>query len=470
MELIRSNGVLTSTEPMKVARSFAQDQFTTPKGRKGIWWVRGSWWVWEGGVWKVRGEEPVVSQLWTWLEDRSYEVANGFVRLGPDRKMVQDVYEALKAACYMSWIKFPVWVGREGPDPETCIAFRDKVVSVGGGKLEVVDRDEDWMDLVVLPVDWDPAARAERWEKAVEEWSEGDPKWGELLRRWMGYLLMAKRSYAKWLLMQGKSRGGKGVIAHVERRLIGQTAWVDVSQADLAGDFGLDGLEWARAINVPEVGKGGEEEKQASNRVMKSVIGEDPVTVNVKHQRQKRGVVIAAAIQMQANMIPRMPNESEGISSKMLVLPFTRTFKDKPQHDLKQVLDGELAGIAAWAVEGARRLEEEGGREWPEPEAAEDVRFRFRVANNPLDGFLESRCLQVPGGFVDGELLWREWEDFRKRNQIKLVIPRNQFALRLEEESTWQVKRGRRRVAGQNLRGVFGLGLRQRDSGESDSL
>lgn len=462
--------VLESTEPMKMARQFMRETYETPKGRQGLWRVLGSWWVWGKGKWGVVEDEVVETTLWRWLEDMSYQVATGVVRLGADRKTVGDVYAALVALTLTPRRDFPCWVGREGPEPGSCIAFEDVVVSVQGGKVEVVERDEDWMDLVVLPCKWEPEAKAERWHRALGEWGQGDGKWGELLQWWMGYMLMSKRGYAKWLLMQGKTRGGKGVIAQVQRALVGRGAWSDVSQMDLASDFALEGMEWARVINIPEVAKGDEVEKQGSNRVMKSVLGEDPQTVNGKYQRRKRGVVIRAVIQMSANMIPVMPNEGEGISSKMLVLPFVRSFKLNPQHDLKEVLMGELAGIAAWAVEGARKLEEGKGNGWPEPEAAKDVVLRFRLQNNELDGFLEARCRKDPEGFVEGEILWREWEDYVRENKVRVWMPRNQFLVKVEEESTWDLKRGRRRVGEQNRRGMFGLALRKREEGEGDQV
>ena len=91
---------------------------------------------------------------------------------------------------------------------------------------------------------------------------------------------------------------------------------------DLAGDFGLDGLEHSRVLCISEVseleGKSGER----ATRVLKNVLGEDPLTINAKFKRQMRNVLIGAAPMMQANEIPLLPNKGRGLSSKMLVLPF----------------------------------------------------------------------------------------------------------------------------------------------------
>lgn len=456
---------MKSEESMHVARDFVKDQFPTPGGGPGLWFHAGEYLAWKDR-WVVRGEEELRGALWLWLENAHFATPDGTRRFMPTGRSVSDVMDAMRAVTACRWATLPMWTKQPGdsvplPSPATCIAFRDVVVSVGGGVIRTFPRDERWLDVSMVDQDWEPGAECPRWGRALEEWGEGDARWGELLRRMMGYCLMGKREYAKWFLLQGKSRGGKGVICRTLRKLVGDQAWFSSSISALAGRFGLDGVQHARVMSVPEVSLDDFSSRQRVAQIMKEIVGGDEMSIDVKFQRQKRNVRVKAVPVLSGNMIPQLSNEAQSLSGKMVVLPFTRTFLGTEQFDLEEELDRELAGIAAWAVEGARRLEAEGGRGWEEPAAAETVRLRFRIENNPFDAFLEARCVKEPEGFVPTAMLWREFQDWQDRNGVKMVVPRNYFAAKLESGCTWDIHRSKRRVGDRGVGHVI-IGLRLR--------
>lgn len=459
---------LDGAEPMTVARGFMMDG-RTPSGGQGVWWRSGRFWKWDGSRWRVREVGKMENEVWRWAENAWYTLRMSsqevvVKRLVPDRAMVANVVRAMEAASEWEGDTGPTWLagGGEGMDPGLCVGFEDVVVCVEGGRFRTVKRDERWFDVVTVPARWEEGAKCERWERAVEEWGEGDPQWSELLRRWMGYCLVGSRRWAKWMLMQGESRAGKGVIADVMRRMVGADAWFGTSVGDLGGEFGLDGIEEARVMSIAEFSRGEEGVGEKVARVMKNVVGEDVVTVNVKFERQRR-MMVRAAPMIQANMIPKLPNQGQGLSTKMLVLPFTKSWAGREEFGLRERLMGEMAGIAAWAMEGARRLEETGGRVWPRPTQAVEVEKRFRTEHNPLEAFLEARCVAQAGGFVPGSVLWHAWCDWVQVNGLRVSVPRNKLMERLETETTWRVKRHRKRVTrdgGEELvRGLAGVGL-----------
>jgi putative DNA primase/helicase len=469
---------LVSDEPMSVARAFVDDVGMV-KGSRALWLVGGSWWVWSGGRWKVRTNEQMDRELWRWMDGRWYGVMgkDGSVlrKLVPRTSTVMDVMRALQAVCEARWERTPLWVGVEGPDPRTCVAFEDVVVQVTKEGVKVVaERDEKWLDSMVVPVMWDEKAECPRWMQALDEWSRGDEKWKKLLQWWMGYCLMSKRSYAKWLLMQGKSRAGKGVIADVLRAMLGWESWFETGMGELGGEFGLDGIEYARVMSISEFHEVDSALGAKVTRVLKNIVGEDGVTVNAKYEKARR-VKVGAAPMVQSNLMPKLPNEGGGIGTKMLVLPFTVSFREGdgtflPDFGLRDKLRAEMAGIARWALQGAVELEAAGGLGWPEPDAAERIRTGFRIKNNPLDAFLEARFVRKEDGFVTSEALWGEWVKWKKENEVKMQIGRNFLALRLEEESTWKIERSRKRIVvdgeEQQVRGMRGLGIRREQCDE----
>jgi len=453
---------LTSAEPMKVADALIRGIFRTPSGKGGLWAFRGDFYQWYGDRWERREQEWVEDLCWKELEDAYYEeiMADGTVRvrrIAPNRQKIDNIVRGLAARVRIPHSNIPVWLDDPGRDAGSVIAFQDQLVDAKTG--EVVERTEDWFDPVILPVNYNPGAECPRWMKCLEEWGNNDPEWSMLLMRWMGYCLMNHRRHARWLLMYGKVRSGKGTIGKVLQKLLGQDGFMNTSLDDLSGDFGLDGLEHSRVLCVSEVSELDGREGERATRVLKNIIGQDPITVNVKYKRQMRNVVVNAAPIVQANEIPQLPNKGRGLSSKMLVLPFDVSFEGKEDPYLIDKLSGELEGIASWAVEGAIDLESGLGGRFPLPSRASDTIQMYHLQNNPFDYFLEERFFRSEGGFVATDLLWMQWKDWLKSNSIKnLHVARNQLSIKIEMQSSWSVHRHRPHGG---KRGLKGLSLRK---------
>lgn len=408
-----------------------------------------------------------------WLEDAYYlrdESDNEIARVGPTPHLADAVVTCMTSVCEGKWKTLPVWVQ---PPPkeegewraDRCIAFEDVVVCVEGGKIKTRARDENWLGVSVIPVNWDPNAKCPRWLECLEQWGQGDPNWGALAQRWFGYNLMSHREYRKFMLMEGKTAGGKGTAAHVMKALLGQPGYTSIELETIAGEFGIAGIENANCVWVPEVSRldGRAGEKVA--RLIRQLVGGDSISVNEKYERIKRDVDCHAAMTLSSNQIPKLPNQSKGLSAKMLILPITVSFDQKgAEVGLKERLsDTELEGIAAWAVEGARQLESSGQEQrWPVPERAEDIMQKYRIMNNPIDAFLEGYFIKNEYGFVVGPLVRSAWKRFCKRNGgPSLKIPDTQLLIQMEQESTWDIRRDRELIGDHRVRGLRGILLKK---------
>jgi len=454
---------LENDEIMTVAEGFVMSEGMTEDGGRGMWWWNGMWWVWVGGRWVVREHEEVEFEVLKWLRDtwaRKGEVAE---KVESGERKCKEVAWVLKGVCKAPWKEAPVWVkGREGkPDPKRCIAFEDVVLSVVGGKVEVVGpRDESWFSPLVVPCEWDPEAKCPRWEQALVEWGCGDEEWGKLLDRWMGYCLMSHREYRKWLLLHGKTGGGKGVTCHVMHALMGQ-AMMSSDMDGMAGEFGLGGVQYVNCVSVTEVSKLNGVGGQRFGKVAKQIVGGDPITINEKHVKVQKNVPCHAALMMSANMIPTMPNENRGLSAKMLVLPFQVSFDDGgAEIGLKdRLVREELAGIARRAVEAAAALEgATDGERWPVPVEARETEQQFTLTNNPVDQFLHTYFVEAPDGFVSSETVKRQWREFTRKNEVP-SINENMLLIELLQRSSWKIRRYRKPEGGK--RGVQGMSLRR---------
>ena len=92
------------------------------------------------------------------------------------------------------------------------------------------------------------------------------------------------------------------------------------------------------------------------------------------------------------------------------------------------------------------------------PEASKEALRLYLYTNNPFDSFLAGRFVQDENGFVATEMVWSQWEHWLSRNKVRgMHVSRNQLTVKLEQESTWNLRRYRP-SGGQ--RGLKGLRLR----------
>lgn len=467
MKALTQRNPLTSAEPMHIARSIIRARWTTPQGRIGLWEWRGEPWEWYGGSWVRRDDKWLEEALWLSMEDAhvSTPTQAGVIvrRLGPTVQTVQNVNCALRALIRMKHTASPAWLGKgDGPVLGRCVAFDDVIVDVKTGETSV--RDELLFEPCVIGCQWDPMAKCPVWEECVKQWSNGDEKWVSLLRRSMGAMLMPGRKWQRWMLMQGRVRGGKGTIMNVMKGLIGD-GYRGVSMAQMSSQFGLWGAEGARVLSVSEFGALNSKEGELASANLKCVVGGDPVTIDRKYMEPLRDVVLPGFLVVQSNEIPRLSNRGQGLASKMLVLPFSNSFLGKEDLDLGEKLTNELQGIAVWALVGAKELldEADSGKLWPVPTLAEDVLGRFQSLNNPVHDFLEAHFEEKEDGFVSTVNVWGLWKVWKMKVGYRDEVSQAQLVHRLVEEGAWKLSRAR--LGDERIRGIKGLSIQNLGDG-----
>ena len=453
---------LASQEPMQVARYLLQTRFSTPNSRNGLWFWRGNFYEWYGDRWQKREREWVESAMWVALENTSHtqQTSNGTqqVRYAPNIPKVQGVMRALQAIQTLPHEKAPVWLtAPQTKATRTLISFSDKIMDAKTG--EKFSRDETFFDPHVIPCVFDPGAKCLIWHQCLKEWSGGDVEWVTLLQRMFGYCLLPHRDYSKWFLMYGKIRGGKGTIMSILKALLGE-GYMGTCLEDIAGQFGLWGIEQARVMAINEVSEISNREGGAACRVLKSIVGKDPISINRKFEQPLRNVVVDAVPIMQSNEIPRLPNKGLGLSGKMVLLPFTVSFMGRENYRLSEQLLKELPGIAYWAWQGAKAVEEEQEpkKKFPMPEKSISLIDEYHSVNNPVDEFLDARFKKFQGGFSSSDVLYSQWQDWSKNLRVSPLSQR-ELIHRIAESSTWDLRRSR--IGGGGKRGLRGLALKE---------
>lgn len=157
-----------------------------------------------------------------------------------------------------------------------------------------------------------------------------------------------------------------------------------------------------------------------------------------------------------ANSLPRF---KFGTEAELRRTRFLRFDYQPPQKDvtLKARLAGELDGVLGFMLEGLRQLLTLpqiplGGTE------SRAVHERFRISNDPVGAFVQSRCILAPESRVTKESLREAFGEFAARHELSSVCAEWFFRALFERYTT--IRETQPRVGGERVRHVQGLQLR----------
>jgi putative DNA primase/helicase len=236
-----------------------------------------------------------------------------------------------------------------------------------------------------------------------------------LLQEWIGYCMTTDTSMEKMMYMRGPTRHGKGTILKVIGDLVGKDQVASPRFKKLAGQFGLQSLVGKLVCLIGDArdDKGGATLLE-SLEVLLSIVGRDALQVDRKFLSQVEGNSLSCRITIAANAFLNLPDTAGAMDSRLLILDFQKPVTTR-DNSLKDTLGLEVQGIALWALQGLKRLRENGC--FTEPASSVAALQEWKLYNNPLASFL-AECTNVDlKGHVSRIQLfdcWEKWATAKK--------------------------------------------------------
>lgn len=174
----------------------------------------------------------------------------------------------------------------------------------------------------------------------------------------------------------------------------------------------------------------------------KAIIAGDPITGRVIRNQPRTITPIAGHI-FAANALPSTDDLSRAFWSRFLLIIFNRVFAEQEQQkDLADlIISQEMPGVAAWALEGARRLLQRHPLRYTEPPSHAQVLAEWRIGADQVALFVEDACdpTDVLAERTGGQELYDAYREWAARNGHKCVNNGN-FAVRLRNLGFKRVK------------------------------
>jgi P4 family phage/plasmid primase-like protien len=290
------------------------------------------------------------------------------------------------------------------------IAFRNGFLVVDATGATLHPPSKDHRARFALACDWDPHATAPLYTQYLEDVFECDEDADAkraVLQEWTGGALGGiSTDYERALMPIGQPGSGKSVFAFVVKSLFPPSAVTAIAPHQLANDYKLAALANA-ALNVPTELPTAE---MVATETWKAVNSGDYVSARNPYGRVF-GFHPRAAHLVPGNNLPTMNDETSAAFDRALIVTFDRQFRGTTKQVVglrDQIVERELAGVAAWAVAGAVRLLQQ--RRYTHVPSAVEAATEWRQESTPVLQWIAERCEPSSDETIVGVL----YDDFRK--------------------------------------------------------
>lgn len=275
------------------------------------------------------------------------------------------------------------------------VAFRNAFVSLESGKVVVKEHSPAHRARHALPFEYDAQAPCPRWQKFLSEIftpiarEDGEViddgiERAALIQEFIGGALFGiSVRLGIALVLLGDGANGKSVLLKIISRIFPTSSLAALAPQEWKRLFSRAEL-MGKILNV--VSEMPSREISESD-IFKAIVTGDTISAERKYKPTFTFAPKAAHL-FACNALPVTRDQSRGYWRRFQVVVFDRKFEEFEQDaGLADVLMAELPGIAAWVIEGARRLLSQS--RYTIPRSSELAKAEWQKETDQIQGFVE---------------------------------------------------------------------------------
>lgn len=399
--------LLDPKAPLASAREFIDRIYTLADVRT-LHHHGGNFYAWTGSHYPEADTTKLRADLYAFLETARRTITDGKTApFNPNRAKIGDIIDALAAVTNLSTsVQPPAWLGEAADlEPNQIIACANGLLHMPS--LTLLTHTPEFFTQNALDFDFQPAATQPlEWLKFLGDLWPNDQEAIATLQELFGYLLTADTRQQKAFLIVGPKRSGKGTVARILSRLIGQENVCGPVLAALGQNFGLEPLIGKRLAIISDARLGNRADQHAIAERLLAISGEDAITIDRKHRQAWTGR-LATRFLILSNELPRLADASGALASRFIVLTLSTSFFGREDHGLTDRLARELPAILNWSIAGWLRLNERGY--FRPPASSLDVVRELEDLGSPISAFVRDMCEFGPAKRVEIGFLFEAW-------------------------------------------------------------
>ncbi len=409
----------SSLDPHVEVQAFLRTQEADGVSRLRHW--RGSWHQYGGGYYTELTDDDVQGMLVRHLSESASRLTTSIIA---NHKMYLKAQAGLP-----SHVGPPAWLGeppRTWP-AEEILACRNQLIhlpSLVTNAEYFCPATPRFFTPAALDYDFDVRApQSEHWLTFLNELWPNDPESIATLQEWFGYCLTLDTRQQKILMMVGPRRSGKGTIARVLRRLIGERNVAGPTLSSLSEPFGLEPLLGKSVAIISDARLSGTGSSVVTERLL-SISGEDSLSIGRKYTTAVQ-CKLDTRLMLLSNELPRFSDVSGALAGRMIILRLTRSWYGTEDAGLLERLLPELPGILLWAIEGWHRLRARG--RFVVPASSREVQEELEDLTSPVGAFVRQCCEVGPELSVSRSDLYAAYQTWCRNEGMLHVSHRGVF-------------------------------------------
>lgn len=428
--------VLDDNRPRTIALQYLTDRYALA-GRHTLRRYAGTWYAFVGSHYAEVKDEAFEAPLYPWAHGKQVTIVNksGDVHVEPlfcDSAFVTNVARALRAEVQVTVPKTPAWInGAYGPDPAELVVFPNGLLHVpsylaGAPESEyLLPPTPDYFTMSCLGTSFDPTAKAPVWRRFLNSSLGDDHDKIKLLQEWFGYCLTPDTSQAKLMYLRGLTGAGKSVVLDALHAMVGEDQAASPALNQLTHQFGLYPLLGRLVCTIPDARDVAGSDKLRGLEVLLNIAGNDYIQIDRKFKDPVAKQKLFCRITIASNKFIDVPDHEGAMLRRLNVVEFRRSFVGREDFGLSQKIIAEAAGIINWALDGLRRLREQG--RFTVPQSSQEALQEWRLGSSPMASFLEDACDQTPDGEVHKEEFWEAWSQWAAERGIRTSMKSRVF-------------------------------------------
>lgn len=262
-------------------------------------------------------------------------------------------------------------------------------------------REHRWDDFLTMQTAFKHTisrdVRCERWEKFIDEVTQGDTDKVDFLQRALGYSMLGTSNEECMFILHGKTtRNGKSTLLNTIETMLGDYAKVAPVGMICRGDRQKDveaasptlaGLKGKRFVTMAESNEYGKLDEEK----IKQLTGGEEISARALYQSAIT-YKPQFTLWLSCNDLPMVTDKSLFASDRIKVIEFNRHFSPQEQDThLKDELctQENMSGIFMWLIRGYIKYKERG---LTMSKSLRDVVAQYERDNDLVLQFLENRC------------------------------------------------------------------------------
>lgn len=314
-----------------------------------------------------------------------------------------------KGTCERLKMMSSVLLKKEFNNEKYLINLNNGIYDLRSGEL--VPHSPSLLSTIQLSFNYDPKAKAPRFEAFLNDILSGDPDTIEFVLKTMCYFLIPDYSFQKIFIFLGDGRNGKGVLSNIIKELIGEANVSGLSAHELAiNKFAPVNLK-NKLINISsEI-----DNTELGMSMLKRLSGGDLISGDRKFKTIDN-FYNKARLLILTNSLPRFSEVGTAILERFILIHFKKKFlgtNDDPNltNDLKE----ELPGIFNLVISKVPEILKGGGIKYEVPAVIQGNRKILLGEISSVAEFIQNHCERTEdNSYVALKNLYEEYTSFCK--------------------------------------------------------